>query len=64
MSSAEDPAPSLEGYRHVRKRGRQQLRCPECGQNFTKTEHLERHIRTHTGEKPFKCGVCEKAYSR
>ncbi|KND86634.1 Hydrogen peroxide stress regulator 1 [Tolypocladium ophioglossoides CBS 100239] len=37
--------------------------CPHCGRTFKRTEHLERHVRTHTKEKPFVCH-CGAAFSR
>ncbi|KAI8886766.1 hypothetical protein K501DRAFT_331055 [Backusella circina FSU 941] len=38
----------------------------DCSMVFTRSEHLARHSRKHTGEKPFKCIVphCSKAFSR
>ena len=38
----------------------------DCNMVFTRSEHLARHARKHTGEKPFVCIVpeCKKAFSR
>ncbi|KAH8204409.1 hypothetical protein TruAng_001460 [Truncatella angustata] len=47
-----------------RRRQKQQRKCEECGQVFSKAEHLARHIRSHTKERPFQCSLCGKAYSR
>ncbi|PWN20042.1 hypothetical protein BCV69DRAFT_217230 [Microstroma glucosiphilum] len=35
----------------------------DCNMTFTRSEHLARHIRKHTGERPFGCH-CGKAFSR
>ncbi|KAI0202812.1 hypothetical protein F4808DRAFT_59502 [Astrocystis sublimbata] len=47
-----------------RRAPKQLKRCSECGVCFSKTEHLARHIRSHTKEKPFSCRECGKSYSR
>ena len=49
-----------------RKKGSQRYICtgyPPCSLSFTRSEHLARHTRKHTGERPFQCH-CERRFSR
>lgn len=40
--------------------------CPVdlCDRRFSRSDELTRHIRIHTGQKPFQCRICLRAFSR
>lgn len=57
-----DPNSAIHGFTPS---GKPRLfQCTICLRSFARLEHLKRHEKSHTKEKPFHCGICEKKFSR
>jgi hypothetical protein len=62
-STLQRPAESSGMYPNQR-RVRPERACRVCKKSFSKSEHLKRHLRSHTKERPYTCTTCGKSYSR
>lgn len=38
--------------------------CGICKEQYSRPDHLIRHVRTHTKQRPFVCALCSKAFAR
>ena len=45
-------------------KSKRRFQCIYCGSTFIRSTHLRRHMRLHTGAKPYACGICRKRFSR
>ncbi|KAI0071954.1 hypothetical protein K474DRAFT_478664 [Panus rudis PR-1116 ss-1] len=39
-------------------------KCPVCNSTFTRPQHVARHMRSHTGDRPYKCTHCGDQFAR
>lgn len=56
------PPWQLEEERKIKPKASQQ--CPICNKVIQGAGKLPRHMRTHTGEKPYMCTICEVRFTR
>ncbi|KAI1171551.1 hypothetical protein F4777DRAFT_582837 [Nemania sp. FL0916] len=65
-AGSDEESVAADGTKSTKKKKSQRFFCtdyPPCALSFTRSEHLARHIRKHTGERPFQCH-CSRRFSR
>ncbi|GAB1602976.1 zinc finger protein 148 [Argonauta hians] len=59
-----DTEDELNSHVLSHSRGAAPLKCTLCGQTYRTSSKLQRHIRVHSGEKPYICHICGRRFSR
>lgn len=54
LDSANSPLKKENGY----------FQCGFCKRHYNRADHLIRHVRSHTREKPYVCDICDKGFAR
>ena len=50
-------------HRKIHSDSEKRYRCEECNFAFWEKSDLQRHIRSHVGNRPFKCNFCEQTFT-
>ena len=66
MAASYPPAPKTSGFSQIASNPRTQRICATCQKKFRQAEDFRRHIRIHTGERPYACTYngCAKKFKQ
>lgn len=59
----EDEGEEEQGEKKKKRKGKTQ-QCPYCFKQFNQSTHLDVHVRSHIGYKPFQCTFCLKRFTQ
>ncbi|KAI0064073.1 hypothetical protein BV25DRAFT_1823579 [Artomyces pyxidatus] len=60
----DDPSSRMRSHKGNKPSLPQTKQCPLCPAKFTRTTHLNRHLRTHTNERLHRCNICLSEFTR
>ena len=49
---------------HKTEANKRRFQCMFCRSKFIRSTHLHRHLRIHTGAKPYVCPICRRRFAR
>ena len=65
--STSPPNPEEDNFEAIRGQfpdyANRRVFCLFCSRKFWSAEDLRRHVRTHTGEKPYECDICHRKFT-
>ncbi|XP_069469571.1 ras-responsive element-binding protein 1 isoform X2 [Ambystoma mexicanum] len=61
--SDDDKEPKTNGTKGSAKADKRKKICSVCNKRFWSLQDLTRHMRSHTGERPYKCQTCERTFT-
>ncbi|XP_064409465.1 ras-responsive element-binding protein 1 isoform X2 [Latimeria chalumnae] len=62
-SDDDNKEPKTNGASNTSKVDKRKKICTVCNKRFWSLQDLTRHMRSHTGERPYKCQTCERTFT-